>query len=102
MSRILPLTRTIRLALGSEAGNKSFGVQHVNAYHHKFKDFIRHLCGVATKYLDNYLAWLNILYANGDAVGKKTRLGKIGTRMVYLRSRRTFVMRPVIPLAVAA
>ncbi len=79
-----------------------FGVQHVNAYHRKFKDFIRHLCGVATKYLDNYLAWLNILHVNGDSVGKETRLGKIGARMVYLRSRRTFAMRPAIPLAVAA
>ena len=79
-----------------------FGVQHVNAYHRKFKDFIRHFCGVATKYLDNYLAWLNILHVNGDSVGKETRLGKIGARMVYLLSRRTFAMRPAIPLVIAA
>lgn len=73
-----------------------FGVQHVNAYHRKFKDFIRHFCGVATKYLDNYLAWLNILYVNGDSVGKETRLGKTGARMgiqIYTTSNK------IVPLS---
>lgn len=38
------------------------GVYHVNtinSYHSRLKAFIRKFKGVATKYLDNYLAWLN-------------------------------------------
>lgn len=38
------------------------GVYHVNTingYHSRLKAFIKRFKGVATKYLDNYLAWLN-------------------------------------------
>lgn len=38
------------------------GVYHINtinAYHSRLKAFIKKFKGVATKYLDNYLAWLN-------------------------------------------
>jgi transposase-like protein len=32
-------------------------IQNVNAYHSRFKTWLRHFNGVATKYLDNYLGW---------------------------------------------
>ena len=32
-------------------------VQNVNAYHSRFKEWLRHFHGVATRYLSNYLGW---------------------------------------------
>ena len=32
-------------------------IQNVNAYHSRFKEWLRHFHGVATRYLDNYLGW---------------------------------------------
>jgi hypothetical protein len=32
-------------------------VQNVNGFHSRLKDWMRHFKGVATKFLDNYLAW---------------------------------------------
>ncbi len=32
-------------------------VQHVNSYHGRFKNWLRHFNGVATSYLENYLGW---------------------------------------------
>ena len=35
----------------------SVHIQNVNAYHSRFKNWLRHFNGVATKYLENYLGW---------------------------------------------
>ena len=32
-------------------------IQNVNAYHSRFKRWLHHFNGVATRYLDNYLGW---------------------------------------------
>jgi transposase-like protein len=32
-------------------------IQNVNAYHGRFKNWLRHFNGVATRYLENYLGW---------------------------------------------
>jgi len=32
-------------------------IQNVNAYHSRFKNWLHHFNGVATKYLENYLGW---------------------------------------------
>jgi transposase-like protein len=32
-------------------------IQNVNAYHSRFKTWLRHFNGVATRYLENYLGW---------------------------------------------
>ena len=37
--------------------NGAYHVQNVNAYHSRFKQWIEHFHGVATKYLPNYLGW---------------------------------------------
>jgi len=34
-----------------------YHIQNVNAYHRRLKSFMAPFNGVATKYLDNYLAW---------------------------------------------
>ena len=54
------------------AGNLSAGVrvdgvlhvQNVNAYHSRFKQWLRHFHGVASRYLPNYLGWRWALDAN--------------------------------------
>jgi transposase-like protein len=38
-------------------GRGAVHLQNVNAYHCRFRDWLRHFNGVATKYLDNYLGW---------------------------------------------
>ena len=35
----------------------SVHIQNVNAYHSRFKNWLRHFNGVATRYLENYLGW---------------------------------------------
>ena len=40
-----------------ENGGEAIHVQHVNSYHSRFKNWLRHFHGVATRYLDNYLGW---------------------------------------------
>lgn len=37
-------------------------INRINAYHSNLKMFMRAFKGVSTKYLNNYLAWFNILY----------------------------------------
>jgi hypothetical protein len=39
----------------------AFHVQHVNAYHSRFKGWLERFHGVATKYLSNYLGWRRAL-----------------------------------------
>ena len=44
-----------------------FNIQHINNYHGRLKEFIRKFHGVATKYLNNYLVWHNLVnYAKGE------------------------------------
>ena len=44
-----------------------FNIQHINNYHGKLKEFIRSRHGVATKYLNNYIVWNNLVnYSKGS------------------------------------
>ncbi len=40
-------------------------VQNVNAYHSRFKTWLRRFNGVATSYLTNYLGWFRALDRHG-------------------------------------
>ena len=42
---------------------KTYGIQRINAYHSRLKEFIRRFHGVSTKHLDHYIIW-NDLMAN--------------------------------------
>ena len=44
-----------------EDHGKVYGIQRINAYHSHLKGFIQRFRGVATKYLDNYITWNNLL-----------------------------------------
>ncbi|GIM29858.1 hypothetical protein CPJCM30710_25240 [Clostridium polyendosporum] len=38
-----------------------YHIQNVNAFHSRLKDWLERFKGVASKYLDNYLAWFNFV-----------------------------------------
>lgn len=38
-----------------------YHLNHINAYHNGLKKFVKHFVGVATKYLNNYIVWNNLL-----------------------------------------
>ena len=40
---------------------RMLGIQRINAYHSRLRGFTKRLHGVSTKYLDNYIAWNNIV-----------------------------------------
>lgn len=50
------LRRGVRLRWSCEIG-VAIPLQNVNGYHCRFKRWLRHFNGVATRYLDNYLGW---------------------------------------------
>ena len=55
-------------------------VQNVNAYHSRFKQWLRHFHGVASRYLPNYLGWRWALDANrisSPAMLLRSALGSI-------------------------
>jgi transposase-like protein len=43
-----------------------FHIQNVNAYHSRFKGWLRRFHGVATKYLPNYMGWRRMLETKTD------------------------------------
>ncbi len=53
--------------LSAKRKNGSFSIQHINNYHSQLKYFMKPFRGVATKYLNNYLVWNNLVnYASGS------------------------------------
>ena len=51
-------------AVNTAAGERRRGpwhIQNVNAYHSRYKTWMRRFCGVATSYLENYLGWFRAL-----------------------------------------
>lgn len=49
-------------------------IQNVNAYHGRFKEWIRRFKGVATSYLPNYLGWFRALDRNAGIVAQPASL----------------------------
>ena len=49
-------------------------IQNVNAYHSRFKQWMRRFNGVATSYLTNYLGWFRALDRNAQSGAKTTSL----------------------------
>jgi len=47
---------TVNLSQGPRVRD-AVHIQNVNAYHSRFKNWLHHFNGVATKYLENYLGW---------------------------------------------
>lgn len=51
----------IQMETGKRVSNGA-DIQRINAYHSRLKRFLDRFHGVSTKYLDNYLTWLNLLF----------------------------------------
>jgi hypothetical protein len=49
-------------------------IQNVNAYHGRFKEWMRRFKGVATSYLPNYLGWFRALDQNAQSGAKPASL----------------------------
>ena len=47
-----------------DVNNRMLGIQRINAYHSRLQGFIKKFHGVATKYLDNYIVWNDIVQNN--------------------------------------
>ncbi|MBR5984670.1 MAG: IS1595 family transposase [Bacteroidales bacterium] len=45
---------------GGKSVKGIFHIQHINSFHKRLKDWMRHFNGVATKYLNNYLVWNSV------------------------------------------
>lgn len=81
-------------------GKKKLGVyhiQHVNSYHSRLKLFMTGFRGVATKYLNNYIVWHNVVKEGRK--GGNTIL-KLVLRAVVLTQWLTLSQRPAVPLPV--
>ena len=56
----------------SRAGE--FNIQAVNSYHSGIRRFLRHFNGVATKYLNNYIVWNNLVNFAKETYQEKAAL----------------------------
>ena len=80
---------------------RGLSIQRINAYHSRLKHFLSGFRGVATKYLDNYLAWS----AAKDAIARRGRREEAYLILKVLVTRisetcRGLRDRPPIPSAV--
>ena len=97
------LARTEKLELIQLKTGKSklgiYHIQHINSYHSMLKNFINRFHGVATKYLNNYLVWHNLLNYAKESYAEKT---KIFTDFVFTTNKKSLSknipLRPAIPL----
>lgn len=55
-------------------------LQNVNGYHSRFKNWLRHFNGVATRYLDNYLGWRWAIDMQRIATGEQMLRAALGQR----------------------
>ena len=77
-----------------------YHVQHVNAYHSQLKQFISQFKGVATKYLNNYLVYFNLIKKGGR---NRQELLKLAVKALVFDRWSDISSRPAVPLpAVAA
>jgi transposase-like protein len=51
----------VNFSQGQRVVKGAYHVQNVNAYHSRFKLWLDHFHGVATKYLPNYLGWCRVM-----------------------------------------
>lgn len=51
----------LNLSKGERVRDKVIHIQNINAYHSRLKSWVENFRGVATKYLDSYLAWFRAI-----------------------------------------
>ena len=78
-----------------------YHIQHINSYHKRLKDFLKPFNGVATKYLNNYLVWNNLVKFAKETSAEKAVifLDFVVTTQKSVQCR-TLSLRPSLPLLV--
>jgi len=66
-----------------------YHIQNVNNYHKRLKDWLAHFNGVASKYIDNYLAWFRFLDSKGFEKTKENLKDMLYTSCLY-QMRETY------------
>lgn len=82
---------------GSKGTRGIYGIQHINSYHSHLRNLINHrFRGVATKYLNNYLAWFNLTkLTQGDRAEFLKLLQDIAVRAISPTTRNLSNRDPV-------
>lgn len=75
----------------------TYHVQNINAYHSRLKAFISRFKGVATKYLNNYLVWNNVIQ---EGTRSHLDLLKLCVRSVTFSRWLDLSKRPAIPVPI--
>lgn len=78
-----------------------YNIQHINNYHSQLKKFMLGFNGVATKYLNNYLVWNNLVnYAKETDIEKRNIFLSFVLATLKKEICRELSHRPSIPLMV--
>ena len=78
-----------------------YHIQHLNAYHARLKAFLARLKGVSTKYLNNYLTWVNVLEGVcGGLAQKAMTLIDYAASAPFAETSASVPNRPPIPVLV--
>lgn len=85
---------------GGKTSKGLYHIQHLNSYHSILKDFMRGFRGVATKYLNGYLAWHNFVnYARQSIQEKHTILKGWMVNCHSSYTQKEIVQLSMIPLS---
>ena len=78
-----------------------YHIQHLNAYHTRLKAFLASLKGVSTKYLNNYLTWVNVFEGvHGGLAQKAMALVEHAASAVFTETSANVPKRPPVPILV--
>ena len=78
-----------------------YHIQHLNAYHSRLKAFLASLKGVSTKYLNNYLTWVNVLEGvRGGLAQKAQALIDHAVSAIFAETSANVPNRPPLPVLV--
>lgn len=84
---------------GEKRHNGIIGIQHVNNYHSRLKEFLRPFHGVSTKYMNNYLVWNNLtVYAKEPRPVIQNTFFEFTTTTYCTTRVRTMAKRPAVPV----
>jgi transposase-like protein len=73
-----------------------YHVQNINGYHSRLKGFLRRFKGVATKYLNNYLIWCNLIQ---EGARSRIELLKLAIQALVTTRWADISDRPAVPIA---
>lgn len=81
-----------------EGGKSKLGIyhiQHINSYHSRLKQFINRFKGVSTKYLNNYLVWMNYIV---EGEKKAINILKACFKVMLDETWKDVLNKPSIPI----